>query len=184
MYISIIHFNRAEVFRLSSDQSNDRSKTSCAMSEVFPSAFIYELAQCLLQIHSVLHVSAQGLVVLQRLDLPSIAGFDMAAPAWYRSSGGGCRKLVVLIGACKDRGISAEIRILIMSFLHQRFANSIDNSRRPLFFFSLTGSADDMWVLRNQRHKVHGSCVRMRVCFQSGFAMKIRHFQISAEAPF
>ena len=184
MYISIIHFNRAEVFRLSSDQSNDRSKTSCEMSEVFPSAFIYELAQCLLQKHSVLHVSAQGLVVLQRLDLPSIAGFDMAAPAWYRSSGGGCRKLVVLIGACKDRGISAEIRILIMSFLHQRFANSIDNSRRPLFFFSLTGSADDMWVLRNQRHKVHGSCVRMRVCFQSGFAMKIRHFQISAEAPF
>ena len=184
MYIGIIHFNRAGVFRLSSDQSNERSEASCEMSEVSPSAFMYELAQCLLQIHSVLHVSAQGLVVLQRLDLPSIAGFDMAAPAWYRSSGGGCRKLVVLVGACKDRGISAEIRILIMSFLHQRFANSIDNSRRPLFFFSLTGSADDMWVLRNQRHKVHGSCVRMRVCFQSGFAMKIRHFQISAEAPF
>jgi hypothetical protein len=154
------------------------------MSKVSPSAFMYELAQCLLQIHSVLHVSAQGLVVLQWLDLSSIAGFDMAAPAWYRSSGGGCRKLVVLVGACKDRGISAEIRTLIMSFLHQRFTNSIDNSRRPLFFFSLTGSADDMWVLRNQRHEVHGSCSQLRVCIQSGFAMNIPHFQISAEAPF
>jgi hypothetical protein len=184
VYIGIIHFNRAGVFRLSSDQSNERSEASCEMSEVSPSAFMYELAQCLLQIHSVLHVSAQGLVVLQWLDLSSIAGFDMAAPAWYRSSGGGCRKLVVLVGACKDRGISAEIRTLIMSFLHQRFTNSIDNSRRPLFFFSLTGSADDMWVLRNQRHEVHGSCSQLRVCIQSGFAMNIPHFQISAEAPF
>ena len=117
--------------------------------------------------------------------------FMAAVPRWHLTSGGGCRKLVVIVGLAKDRGIAADVLQMIVAFMRWP-RHGIDNSKHPAFFWTAADSVDDMWSVRAEREKQCGPCAQLRLCFRDGIATKKGHrfqemgphLQTSAEAPF
>ena len=81
----------------------------------------------------------------------------------------------------RQKRLSNEILGLLCAFLPTWPRHAIDNSRPPAFYWTSHGSADDMWVIRNQRWGQHADIVRLRICLQDAIALRTAQHLVSAE---
>ena len=81
----------------------------------------------------------------------------------------------------RQKRLSKDILRLLCAFLPRWPRHPIDNSRLPAFYLTFHGSADDMWVIREQRWRQHADIVRLRMSLQDAAALRSAHGLVSAE---